>query len=140
MMKRFDEVVTVVVRTEKGREYKVQATRNPEIAGGKADKERDLEAKAEGKVNVYNVKMNSWQKLNVVKIQDGDQFVEFKVKERKRPERLSLENAKDIIDFAYDTFLRKNKEGEGYIVSLDGVERVFADGFAVVRFAKELIA
>lgn len=133
----------VMVETKTGRQYRATVTTNECVAGTIADEVKAAEAEKEGKVLVYNVKAGQWQKLNIVAIKTDDGFVKVEnlgkevKKERKHPERLSLADACCIINFAYETEVKKEKKG--YWVRLGDFIKEFANGFEVVRFAKGLL-
>lgn len=140
---------SVMVVSDKGRQYSIEATIDPAIYG---DKEMNLDKKKEaenkGKQYIFNVKMKQWQTVKIVSVHvvtdDGlfDEWVPFEIYKRKHPVRMSLEQAINILETVMGAKVeivkkRESAEDPRYRMVDSNNEVVeFKTGFEVVRMAK----
>lgn len=93
------------VRTDNGREYIITAG-NPG-PNKPIDRDREHQARSQGKDLVYNVKSMQWQVLNIIEIEVDGKFLPIEKVETKR---LSLEEAiQKLINLGYMVYTDNNK-------------------------------
>lgn len=141
--------MNIMVVSDKGRQYTIEATIDPAIYGDKAmNQDKKKEAEEKGKQYVFNVKMKQWQTVKIVSMhiatEDGfyDEWVPFEIYERKHPVRMSLEQAINILESVLGAKVeivkkRESADAPRYRMVDNNNEVVeFKTGFDVVRMAK----